>query len=210
MRWWVGCLVGGLLACFVCACLGGGLALVAAQGGGAQAFGQLRVPGAARDPVISAEAAASFDRKVTEFNQQLARRGAQPATVTLTADEVSSRLATAPELNELRQAGFELVRLVVDFRDNRAHFAGQVRMTDGGQTFGVTGRLNAVPVRGGNAVRFDFDELNLVGLLPIPIPLTGFINNSIPAADREVELPFILESIQMANGQLTIVARPKA
>lgn len=209
MRWWVGCLVGGVLACFLCACVGGGLALIATQGGGAPGFGQLRIPGATRDPVISAEAAESFERKVAAFNQQLASRSGQPATLILTSDEVSSKFATAPELDQLRQSGLELSRVAVDFRDNRAYFAGNVRVVESGQSFGVTGKLNAVPVRGGNAVRLDFDELNLVGLFPLPIPLASFLNSG-TAADREIEMPFIVESVQMANGQLTIVARPKA
>jgi hypothetical protein len=166
------------------------------------------VPGATRDPVISADAAASFDRKVEAFNQQLASGGGQPATLTLTADEVSSKLATSLELDQLRQSGLELSRLAVDFRDNRAHFAGQVRLSETGQNFGVTGKLNAVPVRGGNAIRLDFDELNLVGLLPFPVPLSSFVSSA-PAADREIEMPFIVDSIRMANGQLTVVGRPK-
>jgi hypothetical protein len=208
MRWWVGCLVGGLLACFVCACLGGGVAVYASQGGGAQAIGQLRVPGATRDPVISAEAAASLDRKVAAFTRQLSSGGGQPATLTLTSDEVSSKLASSIEFEQLRQSGLELNRVAVDFRDNRLLFAGQVRVSESGQTFGVTGKVNLVPVRGGTAIRVDFDELNLVGLFPLPIPLTGFVN-TMAAADREITTDFIVESIRMTNGQLTIVGRPK-
>ncbi len=208
MRWWVGCLVGGVLACFVCACAGGGVALLASQRGDAPAVGQLRLPGATRDPVISADAAESFDRKVEAFTQQLASGGGQPATLTLTSDEVNSKLASSAEVEQLRQYSIEVSRMVVDFRDNRAHFVGEVRTSESGQTFGVTGKLNAVPVRGGAAVRIDFDELNLVGIFPLPIPLTPFVTSG-QAADREIDPGFIVESIQMANGQLTVVARPK-
>ncbi|MFN8534009.1 MAG: hypothetical protein U0556_10720 [Dehalococcoidia bacterium] len=209
MRGLVGCLVGGLLACILLSCVGGAGSLFYMQSAGPGVLDNLRVPGSSREPVITKEAAESFDRKVQEFNDRMASaQPNQPATLMVSSDEVSSKIAQETQLDQLRESGVEIENVRIDFRDNRAHFAAQIRADQAGQVFGITGKLNLVPVRNGEAIRVDFDELNIVGVLPLPIPLAS-VANSGPPQDREIPLDFRVDSITMSNGQLTIVGRPR-
>lgn len=168
---------------------------------GAVAFAMLAQPAGMppqSPPVpVSTAAAVRFDGKVAT-----ARRATEPATVEITEEEATSKLAeslasepSAPKVDQPQ----------VIFRAGKVYLSGVSRDTPIPITFVVTGRVEAVAGR----PRVTVEQIE-AGRLPVTGALQAQVDRLIADQDRWIgDLDVYVTEVRVFDGKLAVTGRPK-
>lgn len=220
MRRLFGCLAVLVVAIFACACVGLGAFIfvpssVASLGplggifGGLPGFGggpAVALPN--NPPAVSAAAAASMDKKVADFNRAMdaAKPGGDPVTLSLTSQEVNSKLAGDLLSDISTESGLDFQSLQVDFQNGQMLFSSKVQPS-GQKPMGMNGAVKLIPSE--NGVKLEVVDGQVTGVMPFPVPIGPFLKGITGEGGLDIPLDFKVKSIDMNNGQLKLTAVPR-
>ena len=183
------------------------LLLALLVGGGFLATRSLPTPDAAqpamatRAPTVGARSSTDFDRKVGDFQAQLAGPSGQPVTLELTQDEVNAKLS---ELLSSSSGKSPVRNVAVKLEQGEAVVTGTASIA--GQEIPVEARLKA----GASGGLLDLEVISVKAAgIPVPDGVRDQLVQQAESAIGEKDLSgldvgFYLDSIQLADGKVTI------
>lgn len=211
-RLFAGCCGGLLLVCFGFFCISGVVLAASQTNGGGTVESISSAERAAQRQDTGPTAAARFDDKLDEFATAITRvpAGGPPAKLVLAGHEVTAKvkqqIVTMPDIPKDIQNN-----LFFDFQNDRVIITVIPASTSNAGQNNVEIRVRARLIPSGQKVRVEIERVDLANVFPMPINITGFVAPYINSSNQplEFDLPFLVQSISMQGGNMTIEGLPK-
>lgn len=210
-RLFAGCCGGLLLICFGFFCVSGVVLAASQSTGGSTVAAVPAAERAAQRQDTGPTAAARFDDKLNEFASAITRvpAGGPPAKLTLAGNEVTAKVKQQllsssdipPEIQNNLFFDFQSDRVLITIIPSATSSAGQNN---------VEVRVRAKLVPNGKKVKVEVERIDLANVFPFVINITPFVAPYLNSSSQplEFDLPFLVQSISMQGGNMTIEGLP--